>query len=46
MICVAVAARKGGVGKTTVACGLASVLAHQGYRVLVIDTISLNACTT
>jgi chromosome partitioning protein len=34
---IAVAARKGGVGKTTVACGLASVLAHQNKRVLVID---------
>lgn len=34
---IAVAARKGGVGKTTVACGLASVLAHQGKRVLVVD---------
>ena len=34
---IAVAARKGGVGKTTVACGLASVLAHQGHRVLVVD---------
>lgn len=34
---VAVAARKGGVGKTTVSCGLASVLAHQGLRTLVID---------
>lgn len=34
---MAVAARKGGVGKTTVACGLASVLSHQGLRTLVID---------
>lgn len=34
---IAVAARKGGVGKTTIACGLASVLSHQGMRVLVID---------
>lgn len=34
---IAIAARKGGVGKTTVACGLASVFAQQGYRVLVLD---------
>jgi chromosome partitioning protein len=34
---IAVAARKGGVGKTTVSCGLASVLAYQGLRTLVID---------
>lgn len=34
---IAIAARKGGVGKTTVACGLASVLAQQGHRVLVLD---------
>lgn len=34
---IAVAARKGGTGKTTVACGLASVFAHQGYQVLVVD---------
>ncbi len=34
---VAVSGRKGGVGKTTVACGLASVLAAQGKRTLVID---------
>ena len=34
---IAVAGRKGGVGKTTVACGLASVFAHQKKRVLLID---------
>ncbi|MBD2124765.1 ParA family protein [Trichocoleus sp. FACHB-262] len=34
---IAVAARKGGVGKSTIACGLASVLANQGNRVLVVD---------
>lgn len=34
---IAVAARKGGVGKTSIACGLASVMASQGKRVLVID---------
>ncbi|MBD2097712.1 ParA family protein [Trichocoleus sp. FACHB-591] len=34
---IAVAARKGGVGKTTIACGLASVLAKKGQRVLIID---------
>jgi chromosome partitioning protein len=34
---IAVAARKGGVGKTTIACGLASVLATRGQRVLVVD---------
>lgn len=34
---IAIAARKGGVGKTTIACGLASVLSTQGLRVLLID---------
>ena len=34
---VAVAARKGGVGKTTIACGIASILAAQGKQVLVVD---------
>lgn len=34
---IAVAVRKGGVGKTTVACGLASVLPNLGHRVLVVD---------
>jgi chromosome partitioning protein len=34
---IAVAARKGGVGKTTIACGLASVLSHQRMQVLVVD---------
>ena len=35
--CIAVAGRKGGVGKTTVSCGLASVFSTQKKRVLVID---------
>ncbi len=34
---IAVTARKGGVGKTTIACGLASVFAAQQKSVLVID---------
>lgn len=34
---IAVAARKGGVGKTTIACGLASVLSSQNRKVLVVD---------
>ena len=34
---ITIAARKGGVGKTTVACGLASILAAQGKRVVVVD---------
>jgi chromosome partitioning protein len=34
---IAVSGRKGGVGKTTVACGLASVFASRGDRVLVVD---------
>lgn len=33
----AVASGKGGSGKTSTACGLASVLAHQGRRVLALD---------
>ncbi len=35
--CIAVAGRKGGVGKTTVSCGLASVFSNQKKRVLVMD---------
>ena len=34
---IAVAARKGGVGKTSIACGLGSVMASQDKRVLIID---------
>ena len=34
---LATAARKGGVGKTTLAIGIASAFAHQGKRVLVCD---------
>jgi chromosome partitioning protein len=34
---VAIAAGKGGVGKTTIACGIASVLAIQGERFLLVD---------
>lgn len=34
---IAVAGRKGGVGKTTIACGMASILASQGKRVLIAD---------
>ena len=34
---IAVAGRKGGVGKTTISCGLASLLAHQQKKVLVVD---------
>lgn len=37
LIKVAIAAGKGGVGKTTIACGIASVLAAQGDRVLLVD---------
>lgn len=35
--CIAVAGRKGGVGKTTIACGIASVLASQQKKVLIVD---------
>lgn len=34
---IAVAGRKGGVGKTTITCGLASIFRHRGRRVLVVD---------
>lgn len=34
---IAIAGRKGGVGKTTIACGLASIFLHRGRRVLVVD---------
>lgn len=34
---IAIAARKGGVGKTSIACGLASVFAAQQKSVLVVD---------
>lgn len=34
---IAVAAGKGGVGKTTTACGIAAVLAAKGWRVLLVD---------
>ncbi|HEY9828462.1 MAG TPA: ParA family protein [Stenomitos sp.] len=34
---IAVPARKGGVGKTCVSCGVASVFAKRGFKVLVVD---------
>ena len=34
---IALAARKGGVGKTTICCGIASLLAASGRRTLVVD---------
>ena len=34
---IAIAARKGGVGKSSIACGLASVLSKDSYRTLVVD---------
>jgi len=38
---IAVSGRKGGVGKTTVACGVASVFASQGQKVLVVGEKAL-----
>ncbi|NJK52692.1 MAG: ParA family protein [Acaryochloris sp. RU_4_1] len=34
---IAVAARKGGVGKTSISCGIASILSDQGKKVLLVD---------
>lgn len=34
---ITVATQKGGVAKTTTACALATVLSHNGFRVLVVD---------
>lgn len=42
---IAVANRKGGVGKSTVAVNLASGLARSGFRVLLIDTDSQGSAT-
>lgn len=36
-ICIAVAARKGGVGKTSISCGIASILSEQNEKVLLVD---------
>lgn len=34
---IAIAARKGGVGKTTICCGVASLIASEGVKTLLID---------
>ena len=41
---IAIASGKGGVGKSSVTCGLASFLQHQGYQVGVIDADVYGPC--